>query len=112
MYRNRLVLIAMIAVGGLLHSFENAAIAADLHFAGEVTIRGKPIAGTITLHLDDQFVGSKVKDGKFKVNRIIVGKCRVTLEGKGVPAKYTSEDSTPLIIAVKEGANWHRFELE
>jgi hypothetical protein len=41
-----------------------------------------------------------------------VNQCRVTLEGKGVPAKYTSEDSTPLIIEVKEGANWHRFELE
>lgn len=108
----RALIAVLVMVGGLLHASVSSASAADAHFAGEVLINGKPMAGKVALHLDDQFVGAKVKaDGKFKVQRVLIGKCKVTLEGKGVPKKYTAEDSTPLIIEVRDGANWFKFDL-
>jgi hypothetical protein len=77
-----------------------------------ITLRGKPLTGKVIFHLDDQFVGSKVKeDGKYLVSRVLVGKYKVTLEGQGVPAKFTSDDVTPLTVEVKEGANTFDFEL-
>ena len=69
--------------------------------------------GKITFHLDDQFVGAKAnEDGKFKVNRVLVGKYKVTIEGKGVPAKFASEDVSPLTVEVKVGANTFDFDLQ
>jgi hypothetical protein len=79
--------------------------AADADATGQVTLKEKPLAeGKITFHLaNDQFVGSKVKNGKFLVKRLPTGQHRVTIEGKGVPKKYGSEETTPLIVEVKEG---------
>lgn len=111
MHGVRLVLTTMVVVSALVYASASAAIADDPYFAGEITIGGKPMTGTITLHLEDQFVGAKVKKGKFKINRVLVGKCKVTLEGKSVPAKYKSEDSTWLMIDVKDAQMWHVFDL-
>ena len=76
-------------------------------------MRGKPIIGKITFHWDDQFVGAKVKeDGKFKVNRVMIGKYKVTIEGKDVPANFASEEDSSLTVEVKEGDNSFNFDLQ
>jgi hypothetical protein len=108
----RFVLI-LVATCGLVLASAPAAIAADGKLDGRITVRGKPFIGKIAFHLDDQFVGSKVNDeGKYKVNRLMVGKYKVTVEGKGVPEKYTSDDLTPLTVDVQEGDNTFNFELQ
>jgi hypothetical protein len=61
--------------------------------------------------LDDPFVGAKVKDGKYTVNRVPVGRYKVTFEGEGVPSKYASEDTSGLRVEVREGANTFDFRL-
>jgi hypothetical protein len=109
----RFVLAAVVATCGLVLASAPAAIAADGTVDGRVTVRGKPFTGKIAFHLDDQFVGSKVNDeGKYKVKRVMVGKYKVTIEGKGVPEKFTTEDITPLTVEVKEGVNTFDFDLE
>ena len=113
MHPMRFVLAVVVATCSLILASSPVAIAADGKVTGLITVRGKPITGKVTFHLDDQFVGSKVKeDGKYTVNRVMVGKYKVTLEGKGVPAKFTAEDITPLTVEVKEGANTFDFELQ
>lgn len=96
-------------------SATNAAVdAAELGaIAGAVTLEGKPLAsGKIAFHgADGQFVGCKIKDGKFKISYVGAGNMLVTIEGKGVPAKYGSEDSTFLMVEVREGDNTFEFSL-
>jgi hypothetical protein len=82
---------------------------------GTVTLNGKPLTDvTITFHLkDDQFVGAKVKDGKYRVDRVPAGMVKVTIESKKVPlpTKYTSEETTPLSVEIKKGKGRVNFDL-
>jgi hypothetical protein len=89
------------------------ASAGDGKIAGRITIDGKPlVAGRIFFHLDDgQFVGAKVKDGKYVVNRVPAGTRKVTVEGMGVPAQYASEDTSGLTLVVKDGKATHDIVL-
>jgi hypothetical protein len=114
MYPMRFIMAAVVATGGLLLAADPVATkSADGKVTGVITLRGKPLTGKVTFHLDDQFVGSKVKDdGTYKVHRVTVGKYKVTLEGKFVPARFTSEDITPLTVEVKEGDNTFDFNLQ
>lgn len=79
-----------------------------------VTVGGKPLsAGKITFHRDNgQFLGSKLKDGKYTIDRVPAGTLKVTVEGKGVGAAYTFENTTPLVVEVKEGAANFDFNLK
>src|SRR5580698_4403437 len=78
--------------------------AADVKVSGKITLDGKPLAaGKVTFHLDNgQFIGSKVKDGAYKIDHLPPGKYKVTVEGKDVPATYTSEEKTPLVVEIKD----------
>ena len=82
---------------------------------GTVTFNGKPVPdGTITFHLPDgQFVGAKLKDGKYRVDRVPAGTMRVTVESKKVrlPAKYSAEDTSGLTVDVKAGKGRADFNL-
>jgi hypothetical protein len=82
---------------------------------GRVTYKGQPLAGgTITFHLkDDQFVGAKIKDGRFRVDRVPAGTVRVTIESQKVrlPAKYASEETSGLSAEVKKGKTTVNLEL-
>ena len=61
-------------------------------------------SGKVTFYLDNgQFVGSKIKDGEYTVDRVPFGTRRVTIEGKSVPVKYTSDDRSGLTLKVTEG---------
>ena len=109
----RFLLAAVVVTGGWLLAADPAATRpADAKVTGLITLNGMPITGKVTFHRDDQFVGSKVKDdGTFQVNRVVVGRYKVTLEGKGVPEKFTSEDITQLRVEVTEGVNKFDFHL-
>lgn len=113
MHPTKLMLAAMVATSCLVLATASAAIAADGKVDGRVTVRGVPFTGKIAFHFDDQFVGSKVNgEGKYKVNRVMVGTYKVTIEGKGAPEKFTSENVTPLTVEVKEGVNTFNFDLQ
>jgi hypothetical protein len=81
------------------------ATAGDGKVTGTITVNGKPLAaGKVIFHLDDgEFVGAKVKDGAYKIGRVPEGTRKITIEGKGVPAKYASEDTSGLTSEVMVG---------
>ena len=72
---------------------------------GKVIYNGKPLTdAAITFHLKDgQFVGSKIKDGKFLVDRVPHGTWEVTIDSKkvGLPAKFASPETSGMKIEVK-----------
>jgi hypothetical protein len=50
-----------------------------------------------------QFVGSKIKNGDYKVDWIPVGTCKVSIEAKNIPLKYAGEETSGLQVEVKPG---------
>lgn len=79
---------------------------------GKITVDGKPLAaGKIFFFIgEDQFVGAKVKDGVYKVDRVPIGKRVVAVEFKGVPARYS--DKSELRVEVRKGENELIFDLK
>jgi hypothetical protein len=73
---------------------------------GKVTLEGKPLrSGRIFFHLkNDQFVGAKIKNGEYSVERVPAGKWRITVEGAGVPAIYSSDEKSTLQVEVVANA--------
>ena len=112
---NYRLLVLVLAVLATLASGSHALAADEVAtVSGAVTFDGKiPSDGRIFFHQEDgQFVGAKIdKNGKFKVNRVLVGTHKVTIEFKGVPPKYSSEEVTPLQVSVMKTANQFDFEL-
>src|SRR5258708_4848366 len=86
--------------------------AADGKVEGRVTLKGQPVAaGKIMFHLDKgQFVGSNIKGGDYQIDRVPIGIRRITIEGKGVPAKY-AEGGIP-DFEVQKGRNVFDIALE
>jgi hypothetical protein len=98
---------AVVAISGLLLAAAPAAKDADAKVTGTIAFNGKPLsAAKVTFHFGDEFVGAKINDdGKYTVNRIAPGTYKVTIEGKHVPEKFTSDDKTPLMAEIKAGKN-------
>jgi hypothetical protein len=73
---------------------------------GKVIYNGQPLTdGTITFHLkDDQFVGTKIKDGRYRVDRVPFGAARVTIDSNEVriPARFASPDTSGLSVEIKQ----------
>jgi hypothetical protein len=82
---------------------------------GKVTYNGKPLPdGSITFHLkDDQFVGARIKDGQFRVDRVPVGTVKVTFSSKKlrIPTKYGVPETSPLTLEVKKGKGVADFQI-
>jgi hypothetical protein len=80
---------------------------------GTMRVNGKPLfVGRIFFHLDDgEFVGSQIKDGKYKISHVPAGKWRVSVEAIDVPPRFASEEQTPLQVSVKAGSNVIDFDL-
>lgn len=78
---------------------------------GKISVDGKPLStGRIFFLLaNDQFIGAKVKEGAFKIDRIPVGGYTVAIEFEGVPAKYSEESE--LAVEVRRGTNQFEFDL-
>lgn len=108
----RCLLISGIVACGLLLSAASAA-AADVKASGLITLNGKPLrSGKVTFYLEnDQFVGSKVKEGKYAVDRLPLGVHKVTIEGEGVPAQYVSEETSGIVVEARKGDNSFSFDL-
>jgi hypothetical protein len=94
------------------------ALAADEELStieGKVTYNGKPLPdGSITFHLkDDQFVGARIKDGQFRVDRVPVGTVKVTFASKKlrIPTKYGIPETSPLTLEVKSGRGAAEFQI-
>jgi hypothetical protein len=107
MFRTRFIFAAVVAGCSLLVLSPSSVMADDGKLAGKVVVAGKPLAsGRIIFYLDNgQFVGSKVKNGDYAIDRVPVGTRKVTVEGEGVPAKYAAEDTSGLVVEVKEGTS-------
>lgn len=103
----------MVVACGLLLVAGSLGHAADGKVTGEVRVNGKPLAsGRIFFHLENgQFVGAKVKDGKYAVSRVPAGTRKISVEGKGVPAAFASEETTSLQVEIKGGAATHDIDL-
>jgi hypothetical protein len=73
--------------------------------SGHVTLAGKPLAsGKIVFYLDDdEFVGTRIKDGSYKIKRVPAGHWRVVIESKEVPRKYQEPETTNLQVEIKGG---------
>jgi hypothetical protein len=82
---------------------------------GKVTFNGVAVPeGTITLHLKDgQFVGAKIKEGKYRIDRVPVTTVAVTIESKKfkLPQKYAAPDTSGLMIEVKKGKSTFDIDL-
>ena len=113
MFATRSAWFAVLALCCLLTSAAPSVANANGGVNGSITLDGKPLAaGKIAFHRENgQFVGSKVKDGKFAIDRVPAGTFRVTLEGKGIPRAYTSEDTSALVVQVVED-NPNRFDFD
>jgi hypothetical protein len=76
---------------------------------GTVALNGQALTdSTVTFHLKDgQFIGGRIRDGRFRVDRVPVGTVKVTVESKTLrlPARYASEDASGLTVEVKGGVN-------
>src|SRR5262249_62126553 len=112
-----LLLLVALAVTMSLPPVPRAVAAEDetASIKGIVTLNGKPVQdGRVFFHLGDgQFVGAKVKDdGAFRVDRVPAGAHTVTVEGRGVPAKYTSEEQSAIRVTVERGANSVNIDLK
>jgi hypothetical protein len=95
-----------------------AVLAADAELAtvgGKVIYNGKPLTdAVITFHLkDEQFVGAKIKDGMFRIDRVPVGAVKVTIGSKTValPAKFADPETSGLTVRIKKGKNPVNFML-
>lgn len=79
-----------------------------------VIVDGKPIdKGRIFFYRDtNNFVGTHLNDeGKGIVDRIFVGDYVITVEGDGIPAKYSQVEASALRVKIAAGANEFNFEL-
>ena len=92
----------------------STAFAADGKVSGKVVVGGKPLAaGRIFFHLEGgQFVGAKITDGAYQIDRVPTGTRTVTIEGDGVPAKFASEKTSGLRVEVNEGKARQDFMIQ
>ena len=81
---------------------------------GRVTLNGKPLAeGKIRLHGEGaKPVEMLISDGKYSADKAPLGEMTVTIEGKGVPTKFSARETTELRVSIRAGANEINFELK
>ena len=82
---------------------------------GRVTLGGKLLAeGAITLTGDGgpAITDGIEADGSYTIQNVPPGSYKVTITGwKGLPAKYSAANTTPLTLSVQKGKNDHDFNL-
>jgi hypothetical protein len=106
-----------LVVGVLLVPFTPFAYAAKTgSLEGKITFKGKPVAkGKILFHpAKGKAIEAKIKaDGTYAAKAVPAGKVRVSFKDvPGLPAKYSSPKTTPLVIEAKEGESIIDFALE
>ncbi len=103
-----------IAVATFLLPSYSLAADAEASVKGTVTMDGKPVAeGKVTLHAEGgKSVETPIKDGKYMAAKVPTGVKTVTIEGKGVRAKYSSAETSPLKAEIVAGDNELLFDLK
>jgi hypothetical protein len=83
--------------------------------SGTVVVSGQPLTeGVITFIADDPHgpvAGAIVVDGEYEVPLVPVGPYTVTVDGKGVPPKYSVKAKSELRCEVVEGESRMDFYL-
>jgi hypothetical protein len=84
--------------------------------SGRVILDGVPLAeGKLLLHKPGEkekaTIQTPIKGGKFMVEMVATGKYAVTIQGAGVPARYTSPDVSGLMVEVNTGNTVFEFSL-
>jgi hypothetical protein len=83
---------------------------------GKVIFQGQPLTGgKIEFHYSDKgkpITADLQKDGTYAAKKVPLGELKVVFKVKGLPRKYTSRDTTPLIVEVKKGKQVADFELK
>lgn len=97
----------------LVLSSAGGAVLESAPVKGSVNVAGNSLAtGKLTLHSENgQFHGSTIRKGKYAIDLVPIGKFTATIEGEGVPTKYSSKETSALTVEVVEGANFFVFEL-
>lgn len=111
MFTHRLVALSLVVSTGLLTAVSSADAAIG-SVSGHVTVGGEPLLeGRIFYHYcDGQFVGSRIKDGRYTLNTVPLGVFKITVEGERIPRKFQAESSTPL--SVQLGHRHSRFDIK
>jgi len=102
--RFSLTVLAALAIAVVAPSGARAEVVA---VQGKVTLNDEPLArGKVVFHLDNgKPFEIPIKDGAYSSDRVPIGQMPITVEGKGVPAKYTSAKTTPLRAVIKKPRN-------
>ena len=82
--------------------------------AGKVTFEGKPVAkATVSFHpaKGKPVTATTEADGTYSAKGVPAGMLTVTFEGKGLPRKYASKDTTDIRVTVKPGTSTVNFDL-
>jgi hypothetical protein len=81
---------------------------------GKVAFNGKPIAkGKVAFHPEKgKAIEATIKDGAYSVAKVPVGEMTITVQGKGVPAKYADPKTTPLRYDAMKGTQTLDLELQ
>jgi hypothetical protein len=82
--------------------------------SGSVKLNGAPLTeGKLLVKRpgDEKPIETPIKAGLYSAEKIAAGDYVVAIEGKGVPARYSSFDVSPLKVSIKAGANTLDFAL-
>jgi hypothetical protein len=81
---------------------------------GKILFKGKPVTeGKVAFHPEK---GKPIEvtireDGAYSADKVPVGEMKITVDAKGVPAKYADPKKTPLRCDVEKGRNTFNLEL-
>jgi hypothetical protein len=102
----------------MLIALAGAARAADPESGtveGKVTLNGKPLVkGKVIFHLKDgnAITADLKEDGSYMAKDVPTGTLPVSIQGEGVPKKFTDRKTTPSQAEVKPGKSTVDFELK
>jgi len=105
-----LTVVVAIAVGWWLSMPRSIGTA---RVAGTITVGATPLSqGHVLFHSPDgKIVGAHITAGNFGIPAMPTGKYTVTVEGTGVPGKYSSAATSALQVEISEGATAFDFDL-
>jgi hypothetical protein len=81
---------------------------------GKIAFEGAPVAeGKVVFHPEKgKPIEVKLKDGAYTVDKAPLGEMTITVEAKGIPAKYADPKKSPLRVTIAKGLNELDIELK
>lgn len=87
---------------------------AKVSLNGTITVSGRPLESGRILFYDDegQIFGAVVgKHGVYSIKRPGIGQHKITIDGEGIPAKFSAIAETVLRFDIRDAANVCNFDL-